>query len=188
MGASCDHSAIQVKYLKTKLDKDGWRIITHDCFSSITDSLQMLPWGVDSVPVVPKDVFTHLTAVYVPTTVDGESAIGGYYLVPAYTLAQPGEMRLFSTDANGTLSQYVWLKNNGTMEIGGDDDWMVRYSKLEEAFNELKGKFNDLVSAFNSHQHKDSLNAPTTTNTHPGTASAADITQAKIVEIKTKGV
>lgn len=67
---------------------------------------------------------------------------------------------------------------------------MVRYSKLEEAFNQLQADHDDLVQKFNSHTHlyipgPPGSTVPTAPTTTPGTPSTADITEAKIDEIKT---
>lgn len=141
---------------------------------------EAMPYGWDSSPV--KD----MVAILAPTQNNGQPVIIGY--INKNQLAEVGETRMYSTDADGALQTYVWLKNDGTMEVGGDADNMVRYSKLETAFNELKGKVNSLVTAYNAHTHILALSAGTgtaATTATTATASTADITQAKIDEIKT---
>lgn len=144
---------------------------------------QATPYGIDSSPV--KD----MVAVYSPTGVKGESVIIGY--INKSQLAEPGEVRLYSTDSDGGLKFYTWLKADGTYEVGGDADNMVRYSKLEEAFNQLKDDHDALVQTFNNHIH---ITTATVGTGPPGTIQAtttteqpstADITPAKIDEIKT---
>ncbi|MCK4521530.1 MAG: hypothetical protein KAU20_03070, partial [Nanoarchaeota archaeon] len=103
------------------------------------------PHGIDSSPV------EDLIAVYSPTQQNGRDVILGYLCRNA--LADVGELRLFSTDSNGVEKNYIWLKNNGSIELGGDADNAVRYSKLEKAFNELKDDHNNLASSFVSHVH-----------------------------------
>lgn len=92
-----------------------------------------------------------------------------------------------STDANGLQKFYIWQKNDGTCEIGGNDDNMVRYSKLETAYNIIQDKLNDLITKYNTHVHvgvtTGSGSSGTTTSTE--TASNGDITPAKITRIKT---
>lgn len=147
--------------------------------SDVQTSMEAGPYGMDSNPV--KDMI----AVYAPTGEKGKTVIIGY--LNKNQLAEVGEMRTYSTDSNGALKFYIWQKNDGTCEIGGDDDNMVRYSKLEEAFNELKTDFNNLVTVYNSHTHTGVTAGPGSTGTTPaaGQSSSADITPAKIDEIKT---
>jgi hypothetical protein len=67
---------------------------------------------------------------------------------------------------------------------------MTQFEGLQTAFNELKGKYNNLVTAFNSHVHLEtggSTNAPKTNPLIfvPASSSAADITAAKTTNILT---
>jgi hypothetical protein len=175
-----------VKVISSKIDSLSRRTIKFLRYGSsdVLDVLEATNYGVDSVPV--KD----LVAVYGQTSSKGKAVIIGY--LNKNRLADIGETRLFSTDDSGNLQTYIWLKNDGTMKVGGDADNMVRYSELETAFNELKGDFNTLVTTFNNHIHTTTATvgatpvpgviAPTTTL---GTSSAADISGAKIDEIKT---
>jgi hypothetical protein len=146
----------------------------------VQNSVEAAPYGTDSNPI------KGMVAVYSKTSADGKAVIIGY--LNKDQLADVGEHRTYSTDSDGALQFYIWQKNDGTCEIGGDDDNMVRYSKLEEAFNELKGDFNNLVTLFNSHLHTNgNMGANTGTPTASGQSSNADISPAKIDEIKTIG-
>lgn len=137
---------------------------------------ECVPFGIDSNPVA------GMEAIYAFTENSDKSVIVGY--VNAKALAAEGEIRLY-----GKTGQYIWIKGDGTILMGGDSKHMVRFEELETAFNELKGKFNSLVSIFNSHTHvyvpgtlpPIATAAPVT----PGTSSGADISLAKINEIKT---
>lgn len=146
---------------------------------NVKTSVQAAPWGVDAHPV--KDAI----AVYAETGVKGKAVIIGYLNVNA--LAAVGEHRLFSTDADGAVQFYIHLKNDGTAEIGGNADNMVRYSELETAFNELKQDFNTHVQNYNTHVHPGVTAGPGSTAVTPAvsTPSQADISGAKIDEIKT---
>jgi hypothetical protein len=170
-----------VKVNSTKLDDLSRRLIKflRKGKSDIQERWQASPFGDDSNPV--KD----MVAVYSETTEKGKGVIIGY--LNKDLQAAVGEKRLYSTDTDGALSFYLWLKNDGTCLVGGDSDNMVRYSKLEEAFNELKDDFNTLVNTYNAHTHTGVTAGPGSTGTTPatGTTSAADITPSKIDEIKT---
>lgn len=154
--------------------------------SSTFTAEEISPYGIDSNPI------DGMVAVYARTEADGDEVFIGY--INKNRLADIGEVRLFSTDSSGTLKAYVWLKNNGTLELLGNTDNAVRYSKLELAFNQLKSDFNALVTAYNSHVHVIVNAVPlatppgvvtSTATVTTGTPSSADITPAKINEIKT---
>lgn len=150
--------------------------------SDVQESFEVSPFGDDANPV--KDMI----AVYSSTSEKGQSVIIGYF--NKNRLADVGEKRIFSTDEDGNLSTYAWLKNDGTMEIGGNSDFMVRFSELQSAFNELRSDLNSLVTQYNAHIHVavDSVtSAPITVSptVAQGTPSTADISGAKINEIKT---
>lgn len=143
---------------------------------------QVTPFGIDSSPV------KGLTAVYSDTLKIGEQVIIGY--LNTSLLAQTGDNRLYSTNENGEVQFYVWLKNDGTLHLNGDADNLVRFSKLEDGFNELRSNFNSFVSAFNSHVHATAAIGPPSVPTPvptiiPVSTSTASIADAKIEEIKT---
>lgn len=149
--------------------------------SDVRTAAQIAPFGVDSAP--PKDMI----AILSDTTVKGKRIIVGY--LNKSLLAQDGENRLFSVQADGSLSQYIWLKADGTMEIGGNDDFLARFSELKSGFDQLKSDHNDLVNAFNTHVHATAGTGPPSTPTPatgiPASTSTASIDDAKIDEIKT---
>jgi len=149
--------------------------------NDIREEIQVGPAGDDSRPI------EKMTAIFSETGVQGDAVIIGY--LSEQGLAESGEKRLYSQDDDGNIKFFVWLKKDGTIEIGGDADNAVRYSKLESEFNKLNDKFNDLVTAFNTHQHTGNMGAPTPIipipNSVPASPSLADITLSKIDEIKT---
>lgn len=101
--------------------------------------------------------------------------------------ALDGEKILYSS-IGGTKIGYIkiGLTPVGTIEINGNTDNAVRYSELETAFNDLQDKYNDLVTQYLAHFHKDSLNAVTTTPIPAGTppsVSTASLLLAKVLEV-----
>lgn len=170
----------RVKVISTEIDELGRRIVKFFRLGRDTRTdEEAAPYGIDSNPI--KDMI----AIHVETGEKGKSAIVGY--INKNQLAATGETRIYSTDANGLLKTFIWLKNNGEMEVGGNVDFMVRFSGLAEAFNELKDDHNKLVAAFNSHVHvaNNTIATPTPDPRIPVDDSNADITGAKITEIKT---
>ena len=85
------------------------------------------PFGDDSNPV--KD----MTAIFAETSVDGEPYVIGY--VNTNMMAQEGEKRIFSLKGSGGLSSYIWLKNDETIEIGGNADHAVRFAPLKSGID-----------------------------------------------------
>lgn len=144
---------------------------------------QALPYGLDSNPI--KDVL----AVFHQTSVRADSVIGGY--IQENSKAAPGEFRTYSTDGEGVEKFYTWIKADGTMEIGGSVDNLVRYSKLKIAFDELKADHNELAAKWDAFcsayvpGSPSSVGLPASLASSAVGASSADIAPAKIDEIKT---
>lgn len=150
--------------------------------SDVQECRQVAPYGDDSSPI------KGMAAIYAKTGEVGKPVIIGY--VNKNQIADVGEKRIFSTDADGKVQMFLHLKNDGTAEFGGDADFMVRYNELESGFNQLKIDFNDLVTKYNSHTHPYvglAVSAPGVTSPTPttGAPSTADISASKIAEIKT---
>ena len=161
-----------VKTLTTELGAGGRRLIQILGVGKgdIQTPYQAAPFGIDSHPI--KD----LIAVQANTGEMGKTAIIGYINVEQ--LAELGELRLYSTDDAGVEKAYIWLKNDENIEIGGDTDFMVRYSALETAFNTLKQEFD-------AHVHP-GVTAGAGVTSPIAVPSIADISGAKINDIKTR--
>lgn len=150
--------------------------------SDVLECVESSPYGIDSNPI------RDMVAIYAKTNAVDSDVLIGY--INKNRLSEVGENRLFSTDENGELSTFIWLKNDGTMEIGGNTDNMVRFSELQTAFNDLKQSVNDLTTAFNTHTHATAVPGPPVVPTPvpgviPATPPTADVSGAKIEEIKT---
>ncbi len=169
------------KIISTEIDNLAQRVAKFLRFglNDVQTAKQTAPYGMDSNPI------KGMIAIYGATSDKGKPVIIGY--INKNQLADVGEARIFSTDANGALKTYIWLQNDGIMEIGSSVDNMVRFSELETAFNELKSDFNALVTAYNTHVHPGvTVGAGATlVTTSTGSSSTADISGAKIDEIKT---
>lgn len=144
------------------------------------------PHGTDSRPV------KGMTAIYMRSERDGDECIIGYLIKDRN--AEIGEHRIFSTDQSGAFKFNVWLRADGKLLIGDSinpsayTNNAVQFNELKVEFNELKAKFNALVSAYNTHVHpyvNGSTPAVTSTTPTTGTASTANIDNAKNAKIKT---
>lgn len=92
------------------------------------------PFGFDGNPLEDMD------AIFAETSSGGEPVIIGY--IQTQRLANLGESRLFSLKEDGTLSTYIWLRNNNIIEFGGNDENLVKFSKLQEELTKLQNDIN----------------------------------------------
>lgn len=146
---------------------------------------EAMPHGVDSLPPL------NTRAIHMKTGESGKTVIVGYLNLNQLDSLVEGEHRIFSTDPDGALSTFLYLRGDGTMEIGGADDFMVRFNALEDAFNEFKDDYNGhthdsvivSVSGGSGAPAVGTLGSTGATDS----VSAADIGPAKIEEIKTIG-
>lgn len=127
------------------------------------------PFGIDSNPL------QNMIAIYADTEECGEPVIIGY--LNQNQLAANGETRLFSLMPNGTLSIYAWLKNNGTMELAGNENNLVRYTALSNALTEQD-------TAINTELQKIAIAIASLGGTYVLATINTDISASKINEIK----
>lgn len=112
-----------LKVISTTVDNLQRRVIkAWNGKSDTRTAIQSTPYGIDSHPI--KD----MVAIYAKTELDGNEYIIGY--LNKDCLAAIGEMRVFSTNETGTLKAYTWYKNDGTQELNGNADNLVRWAAL----------------------------------------------------------
>ncbi|MBC7486094.1 MAG: hypothetical protein H7282_05030 [Cytophagaceae bacterium] len=140
--------------------------------SDVQTAVDASPYGVDGNPI--KD----MTAVYMQTGTKGKTVLVGY--LNKNRLAAPGELRLFATDASGAEQTFIWLKGDGTMNLAGDADNIVRYSPLNEELSDFKTAIQQQLVLIASGI------AAGGGSYSPGTLML-DLTDAKVVEVKTTG-
>lgn len=85
--------------------------------------------------------------------------------------AGKGEKKLFSRDSAGSLKAYIYLKNDGILELNGNADYAVSWDDLNTALQSFK---NDINAEFATKQDG------------AGTAGTVsiDISGAKVEEVK----
>ena len=136
----------------------------------IQTGYNVLPFGIDSnIPV-------GYRAIFADTGNIGDKIIVG--IINDKCIANIGELRLHSEDS-GTEKIYVYLKKDGTFELGGNTDFMVSYNNLVTEFNKLKKAFNDFALVY-------APGSPSVTGL-PATIGQcdADITKCKKDNLKT---
>lgn len=162
-----------------------YSVIKENILKSFKRSVKVVQYGAKTADVASSfgddaSPLKGMIALYSGTSENGDNIIIGY--LNENQIAKEGEKRIFSLKADGSKSFDIYLKNDETCEIGGDADNAVRFSKLEEGFNQLKSDLNSLIASYNLHQHTAPNGA--TPPTTQGVASNASITAAKIEEIK----
>lgn len=126
------------KIFSAVTDKLGFRIIKIYQYGPKTAN-ECAPFGDDSNPVQGWD------AVYAETATDGDPIVIGYFNPLAKAL--PGEKRLYSVkkDATGKVYEeafYLWIHADGTCEIGGKTDNLVRYTPLNNGLTQQNTSLN----------------------------------------------
>lgn len=113
-----------VKVISSEIDKLNRRVVKYLRLGKddVQSSLTAAPYGVDANPI--KD----MVAIYATSTSKEEKVIIGY--INKNQLAEAGEHRIFSTDDNGVLQTFIWLKKDGNILLGGEADNAVRYAAL----------------------------------------------------------
>lgn len=153
--------------------EEGRRIIKFIRYGKddVQEAEQIAPHGIDSHPI--KD----MVAIYADTTTLGEPVLIGY--INEDQLAEMGETRLYSTNANGELQSWIWLKNNGTIEFLGNAHNLVRYLPLSSSLNAL-------TISINTELGKIAAAIGTLGGAYVPGAVSINIADAKIEELKTK--
>ncbi len=170
-----------VKTISTDFDNVKRRIVKALRFGKddTRTAKEAAPYGTDSNPI--KGMY----AVYAQTSNKKDRVIVGY--LNKNQLAEIGEHRTYSTDEDGALKFWVWLKNDGTLELGGNENHLARFEELKTGFDQLVDDHNALLQEFKVHTHPGVTvgagvtGVPVSTST-PSTASIDD---SKIDEIKT---
>lgn len=169
-----------IKIISTELDRQSRRVAKFLRYgkNDTQTSLQAAPPGVDANPI--KDMI----AVYAPTSEKGDTVVIGY--INKNQVAEPGEYRVFSTNADGQVQATIHLKANGvivitgqSMEFLGNAKTLAKFQELKSGFDQLKNDLNSLISTFNSHVHTGvqtggGSSGPTPTQGSPSTASVDD--------------
>lgn len=156
------------KVMSTRL-KDLIRIVKVLRFgkSDVQEVDESLPFGIDGAPI------DGVEAVYMETASMGDPVIIGY--IPAECKAQPGELRLYSKDQQGNDRFNILLKTDGTCEIGGNSDNLVRYAPL-----------NQILSSYFSELHAKIAAGVSSAGGAFSPPQVPNLSEAKINELKTR--
>lgn len=106
-------------------------------------------FGDDSV--APKN----WTGVYCDTLNDGDKVIVGWININQLSKVKAGEKRIYSLKEDGkTQSIDIYLRDDEKIEIGGDQDNLVKYSKLNQSLqnqvNSVNTELQKIVAAISA--------------------------------------
>lgn len=123
---------MRVAKVNSALIENTFRIIKSFVrgFRDVKTSFQISTWGDDSQPVKNAD------AIIADTANDETTVIIGY--VTKNAKSNTGEKRIFATDENGNEVIDIYLKNDGTVEIAGNGDNMIRYKPLSDELYDFR--------------------------------------------------
>lgn len=160
---------ISIAKIKSSIIEKGYRIFKVMQFGAKTAD-ECSPFGDDSNPL--KD----MSAVFVETSSGGEPVIIGYF--NENQIAEIGEKRIFSLKEDGSVSSYIWLKNDGKIFLNGNTHNAVRYLPLKQGIDSKDALINaELVKIATAIGTLGGVYVPAPVNTN--------IVQARIDEIKT---
>jgi hypothetical protein len=160
------------RYIKCQFSKD------------VHEATQIAPFGDDSCPPL------GLKGIMSETDNEAINVVLGYFNRDCQ--AQKGEKRFYSLKEDGSLGFWVWLKNDGKIEIGNDttiNDFIVSYNKLETEFKSLQSTVKSIVDAYNLHTHILTLTSGTGTaapTANTASEPTANIENTKITNINLK--
>lgn len=152
-----------------KVDPGGGPNVTGEHFSAPGD---------DSHPL-PNDY-----AILVAVRGSGRKSVVGYADPVNPPEALDGEVRRYARDDSGAPVSYLWLRNTGILELNGAADFAIRYAPMLSAFNQAISEINAAIAVFNAHVHPDPVSGNTGPPTTTQTDATADMTAAKVDEVK----
>jgi hypothetical protein len=159
------------KFDSATINALGKRIIKIFSISGAKTASDCVPFGIDTNPI------KGMTAIHATTSNDSESVVIGY--IDNNKLAQSGEIRLYSKDAQGVEKTFLWLKNNGTLEMNGNQYTTVR-------FEPLKTGLDNSVNLLNIELTKIQTAIQTLGGAYPRADVAINIDNAKSETVKLK--
>lgn len=174
------------KILSTEI-KEGERIAKVETLgpNDISTLAVLAPFGDDSAPPA------GLTGTMSETGASGEGVLLG--VQSDHNVATNGEKRIYSTTTDGKeVKAFIMLRVDGTMELLGTGDFLVKFNEMNSAFGQLKSDFDSLVNLYNAHIHVTTATvgptavpgviAPTAST---GSPTTADMSAAKAENLKT---
>lgn len=143
---------------------------------TVTEATQVAPYGFASRPL--KGVLGVLSRSY------ARNILLGYVQTVVDDLGV-GETIVFSRDSQGELAGTITSRSDDSIEFLGTGEFLIKFSKMEAAFNELKADHNSLVQKYSTHTHPTAPTGPISIPSLIATASTASMSDAKAEKLKT---
>ena len=174
---------ILIRTLITEV-KNGFRIIQNKWAKNlISTAKQANNFGVDSYP--PENTI----AILADTLSKEEPVIIGYLYESALEDLKTGETCFYSTNEVGELKSTIKLRNDGTAELLGNTDNLIRYSKLKEEYDKTKAVLDAILTTLQAPINEPGNGAPSAFQAAMiaavGEKTTGDISESKIDELKT---
>ena len=161
---------ISISKINSSLIEKGFRVFKVLQFGAKTAD-ECAPFGEDSNPL------KNMSAVFAETSSGGEPVIIGYF--NKNQIAEIGEKRMYSLKEDGSVSSFIWLKNDGKIQLNGNVDNAVRFKPLNTAITQTDTSINTELGKI----------AAVLNSLVPGsyvpTVIQTDISEAKIDDLKT---
>lgn len=167
----------KVKIIETGTEK-GFSVFKSGIgVSQLAKSAVLSTFGFIGIPYVGMNAVRDRTG--------SESVITGI-IQKAMDGLKEGESVMFSKTSEGVKAT-IYARVDGSLEINGNDDYMVRFNELKKGFDELKQSHNQLLAEIKAHVHSGGTIAGSTgTAVFVSTDSTASIDGAKCDTVKTK--
>lgn len=167
-------------------DDNGYRQFIVNCLGNNDQRkyFSISPFGIDfNIPVDTRTLTTD------SRNKDESYNLGVLNQVKVEDL-EPGECAIFSTNANGAeLKSFIKLRNSGVLEINGDSDNIVRFSKLKEEYDKTKAVLDAILTTLQSPINEPGNGAPSAFQaaiiSAVGTKETGDISTSKVDNVKT---
>ena len=162
---------IRIAKSNTSIIEQGRRILKSFVRSKrdVQTSFFAASWGDDSCPVDNSDVLHSATGG------DDTVIIG---VINQNQKTNPGEKRIFATDANGAVVVDIYLRNDGSIEVAGTGDNLVKYIPLNAGLQTFITNLNAELAII-------SAAVATKGVVYTPTVQSIDISGAKIDNLKT---
>lgn len=99
-----------------------------------------------------------------------------------------GDIEIRSINNDEVSQSSITFDNAGEATINDGEDWAVQFTAMKDAFDELKGDLNSLITVWNAFASAYVPGSPTATGTPPSAdtadSSSADMAGAKIESIR----
>ena len=107
--------------------------------SDVRTATQYAPSGIDSAPQ-PK-----MKAIYATTSRSTEPTVIGYI---NESVVEDGEIRIFSLDSELNTLAFVKCDKDGNVQLNGNTDYAVAFSKLKTEFNKLQNAWDTFATTY----------------------------------------